>query len=173
MDASAVVSSISAALSLVAIVVAFLVARQQLGQARRQALLPVMTDVLAEFRTHEFRDAMRFVRDAPGDVVLLEDPRAKQVMRYFNGIGALVRSGALDAAFVASFMGASVEDAWRRLGPYVYAERERREGDALYYGYFEHLAAEVARLGTAELQRRLRLERLPPAGRRPGGRPSP
>lgn len=91
----------------------------------------------------------------------------RPVVGYFNHIGALVYSGALDPVLVSSVMGGSVKRAWHQLAPYIYIERARRGGDSVYYGYFERLAAVLTDLGPNELADRLNLRGLPPSPEAP------
>ena len=100
-----------------------------------------------------------------------ERERVAPVMSYFNSIGALVANRAISGQLVASLMGGSVVNAWQALSPFIYAERERRGGDEVYYGYFEHLAAVVREMGPAQLHASLGLKRLPPGFADPHGAP--
>ncbi|MBT0995470.1 hypothetical protein KIN34_14380 [Cellulomonas sp. DKR-3] len=166
MDQSDIVAAVSAALSLAAILISSLFARQQIVQARRDQLFPVMTHLLGEFRSTEFKANLYAVEhdlangatvDSEGRPQLRDAERARavQVMSFFNYIGALVANGSVSLTLVSSLMGGSIENAWRATGPYIYADRERRNGDDVYYAYFEHLAAEISNIGPTKLHARL------------------
>ena len=171
MTSSTVLSLSSLVVSLLALVVSAGVAIRQLARLRHSNLLPVALDLFREFRTAEFREHLRYLRDdlweqsPPGGlgVVDLSDEargHLAPVSGYFNNMGVLVANGVVDAELVQSFMGGSIMVAWSRVAPYVEVERQRRS-DPNYALFFEHLAALCIRTPPGELNRRLRLERVP------------
>ena len=142
----------SLVVSILALVVSGGVAVRQLTRLRHSNMLPVAVDLFREFRTPEFRAAMRYLTGTlwsehpPGDDVgvldLPDDVRARvvPVVSYFNNVGVLVANDVIDDATVRGFMSGSVLRAWDRTAPYIRVERSRR-ADPTYNAYFEHLAA--------------------------------
>jgi hypothetical protein len=174
MATSDVIATASGALALVAIVVSVLVARSQSALAHREHLLPVVSDLLRDFLTPEFKINRVYIErtlrdDNPHTTHGLRglSPEAlacaRPVIAYFNNVGLLVVNETVSAQLVSSVMGGSVVNAWRVLGPYIYAERILRGGDPNYYGYFEHLAVVVNEIGPRRLEEMLKLRKWPPA----------
>ncbi|MEO6700293.1 MAG: hypothetical protein ABI140_08170 [Jatrophihabitantaceae bacterium] len=173
MGTSDVISAGSGLLSLVAIVVSVLVARSQSQLARREQLLPVVSEILREAVAPEFRANRNFIvdqlavdhpqhfdgmRGLPPDA----SNRARHVMSYMNNVGLLVANESISAQLVSSVMGGSVVNVWAAVAPYVYAERVLRGDDPNYYGYLEHLAVTVHEIGPDKLATELKLRKWPP-----------
>ena len=171
MTSSTVLSLSSLLVSLLALLVSAGAAIRQLARLRHSNMLPVALDLFREFRTPQFRDHMRYLQEElwdqcpPGGIGiadLSDEARGHlaPVSGYFNNVGVLVANGVVDTELVQSFMGGSVLRAWWRIAPYVEVERQRRN-DPNYALFFENLAARCIRTPPAELNRRLRLERVP------------
>lgn len=173
MDASTVIAAISAAVSLVAIIVSSLVARSQIKVARQQQLLPFISEMLNEFHKPAFKELLSYVTDQleldlpqPEKAFRSLDVETRRKLRpltsYFNEVGLLVADRAISARMVAGMMGGSIAESWQVLAPYIYARRMERDNDPNYYAYFEHLAACIADLDPVRLAEELNLKKLPP-----------
>jgi len=173
MGTSDVIAAASGLLSLIAIVVSVLVARSQSQLSRREQLLPVVSEILREAVTPEFRANRNFIVERlatdhpqPADGMRGLPPeasaRVRHVMSYLNNVGLLVANESVSAQLVSSVMGGSVINVWTAVAPYVYAERVLRGEDPNYYGYLEDLAVTVHEIGPDELATKLKLRKWPP-----------
>jgi hypothetical protein len=174
-DASDWISIASGALALLAIVVSGFVARSQNVLARRDQLFPFITEMLDDYNTDEFKAILAYVRedfrgehpltpDGSGAALTPDDrTRLRPMMSFLNEVGLLMANKAIKSTLISSIMGGSVAESWGVLAPHNYARRIERGNDPNYFAYYEHLAAEMKKLGPQRLEGRLRLKRLQPA----------
>jgi len=143
----------------------------QLRAAKHAALLTILGNMLTRFRSAEFQAARSYLendfqRDFPptpsGDYPFPSEAREKvrPCTSFYQDFGLLLTEGAIQPAMVSATFGQSARTAWRILGPYVVAERVRRDGeDPSYYAYFEHLVAVVEDWPPPRLMAKLRLRK--------------
>lgn len=157
--------------AVLALLVSTGVAWRQLSRMRESNMLPVTLDMFREFRTHEFRAAMRYLVEdlwtehppgTTGITALPDDARARltEVISYFNNVGLLLHQGIVDERVIQGFMGGSLLRAWDRVAPYLRVERALRD-DPIFYGFFEHAVARCDAVTREELRDRLRLATMP------------
>jgi hypothetical protein len=147
-------------------------------ESKKANSFPVLIDLVREYRQPRLSEARKFVFDTVKDNrgyydhttgFLAFDATAEKHVRalsnYYDNVGALVASGAVDAEIIAGFMGDALKRSWEVLGPYIYGERERRRAmnePPIYQHYFEDLAVRIKRIDPREA--RLHLKRWPPEG---------
>lgn len=144
--------------SLVALVVAAISSVQSTKLARNSNALPVVVDLFREHRGERLASAREFVQKkmakSPPDT--LEDlPRTERLLVqdlawFYDNLGALIEYKIVDPAPAIGYLGGSVVDTWKVLGPLIEKERDRRDETSephRYQMYFERLAAR------AELER--------------------
>lgn len=139
----------------------------QVKHARAANALPIVVDLLSEFReTREDRyfivtrlaeyDASKGIWGLPPDV----RERDLRVLHYCDHLGLLVERGYADEDAIAGFIGGAVIHLWSLLAPFVHAERlirekERGQLDSQYQNYFEDLAARMRRKDPLVIRQRL------------------
>jgi hypothetical protein len=170
-EASLTVSAIALAFSLIAIVVSAILTLQQLRLMRHANLLPVLIDAFRDFRSLTFKEHLEFIEGLqdqypPGKWGFDELPepartRANVVAVFFHDVGILVANGIIDDTLASSYMGRSVLRAWDSLAPYITNSRNQRNDPNLFL-FFEHLAAIISQNPPAKLNKRLKLQPMPP-----------
>jgi hypothetical protein len=144
---SNVISLISIALSVVAVVIgAILTIRQSTLQEGANVLATI--DLFREWRSREFKESYEYVltklatSSQPGNGFAFSGEariHAVRISHYLDNLGLLVYFKAVRRDLVLAFIGGSVLNCWKALSPYIYAERQKRSGG--YQEFFEHLAA--------------------------------
>lgn len=150
------ISSISVAIALVAVVVAVWQVRTHRRGAERTNSLPVISAAFNEFRSEEFQDHLRNVWFRRPDNVpeggfqdLPDDWRtsAYTVAYFFEYMGVLVAYELVPARFVIDFVANTMARSWVSLASFIEAERRFRakhsdaEMSAGFVSHFEHLVA--------------------------------
>lgn len=146
-------------LAVAALAISLATAHRQLRLARHANVVPVLIDLFREHRSRSLADARRFVYTgldgcdlSLGLSGLPDDQKrdsVRELMWYYDNLGAMVAHKIVDLEPVAGYLGGSVVDMWNALEPLVRAERNRRaqaSDPARWQLYFEHLALEVQRL---------------------------
>lgn len=118
----------------------------------RQLRLQASQGAIAQIKdfTREY-DSERMLRCRLATLIAQRDeiayPRgaAGAVMNFWEGLGALVRKGHLDANLYWDSFGIQCQVAWASLGPFILQERAER-GDPLIGEHFEWLAAKMTSL---------------------------
>ncbi len=153
---------ISISVSALALLVSLGAGLRQLLLTRQANALPVLVDLFREFRGDRQREARIVVFSEVQSLDLTrgldglpdkQRDRLRDIMWYFDNLGALVTHGIVDIQPIAGFMGGSILTAWERLAPLIYAERTLRghPSDAgQYQQYFENLVHLVERAGPRE-----------------------
>lgn len=156
-------------LSTVAILVSGASAVRQITMLRHANQLPVIVDLLREFRSESFQKAQDYVVHRLGaeypEPVCLSDLSyearlaASTVRSFFSGLGAMVSEGIADERTVVSVLGYRADRAWSALEPFILKEREAR-GDAHYAAFFEDLVARTRKNWPPEEHYGLKLRKL-------------
>jgi len=162
-----VVSSLALILSVVSLVITN-------RQTRKTRTLSILSGLLDELRSTEYRRNLDFVlrelhlergTEAPPLSALPREvrERIRPVAAFYNAVGAIYARGLSDLTLLSALMGGSVTSAWIKLQPYILADRATRRdgaGDPMYYRFFEHLAAAFDTEATPEvLEGSVRLKR--------------
>lgn len=132
-------------------------------------MLPVLIDLYQEFRSDIFKQHLYYVvttlraEHDPNQTGFrfLPEPAATHVRatsHFFDNLGVLVASGAVDDRYVIAFTGDTVDSAWSALEPYIIRERELKKGD--YQEFFEHLVVHVRENPPFLVRQRLKLRKL-------------
>ena len=137
--------------------------------------MPVLVDLFREHRSETLAKTREFVRalytdqlDADQGLASLPADRqvpARELMWFYDNLGALVAHDIIDLGPIAGYLGGSVVGCWAKLTPLVRGEREqRRRGGSTdpyrWQEYFENLDALVCEHGSEQARRDLRLWRL-------------
>ncbi|WP_410597349.1 hypothetical protein [Amycolatopsis sp. lyj-23] len=149
MKIEVIFAAISVATSLFALGIAALSTRRQWRSARNANAVSSILTLFEEYRTEDLRVARRLVfklAEYPTDLnptltQLPADTRvaAERVAHYFDHVGLLVGYSLIPAGPMISFFGYGCTELWKKLEPYVAAERRLR-GVNHYLGYFEGFA---------------------------------
>jgi hypothetical protein len=178
--ASEIISLISVTIALVAVSVTTWQARHAIQNARHSRFLPVITEIMTQFRSEEFRESMLRLVEAPargkqgrGFESLPEDVRddAYRVCYLFDQVGIMVALGIISEDIVIGLAGTPAMRVWLAMKPAIESERAYRrqtypaEVPPGFLTYYEHLVARIYELGAAEsaatLQRRIGIHQLP------------
>lgn len=162
--------------SLLATVISTTIARRQSRMMEQANLLPIMTEILGEFRIPEFRIHRDYVvtrlwlecpSEENGFTRLPDEAKSHvyAVAGFFNTVGALVANGMISSLAVSSYMGGSALRTWEKLEPYIRHERRIRP-DENYHAFFEHLICLLKDAPPPVIDRRLGLRRLPASQQR-------
>jgi hypothetical protein len=148
MDPSMTLILAALATSVLALVVSGLLARRQSTMMRHGNELPVLVDLLQEFRSREFQTAEHYVLNKlatehdpwSGTTTLPDDPRhaVNYVASFFTSLGTLVSHSMVDEDMVVAQFGFRAHRAWNVLVTYIDRERQLRD-DPFYAKPFEHL----------------------------------
>lgn len=157
------------ALSVIALLVSSMIALRQVRTSEKAVLLPVMVDVLREFRSSDFKRRQASVYEhlsgeAPsgeGFDGLGPELRADALFlsHFYDNIGLLTAAKVADLQPLVAFLGDSAVHAWKLLEPYIIEERQNRESD--YQQFFEDFVARAAERPPSDARAKMRLRRLP------------
>jgi hypothetical protein len=145
----------------------------QLLETGKAAQLAAAVDLTREYRLEPLRKARVVVRSLPehtSGMRLVDLPgeqrdAAIMVSHYLDNLGALVVHDLLTPDAARTFLGSSVVQMWKILGPYVYAERQAN-GFSIYQIHFEHLAWLMDQVDIeAEMLEKFRGQLMPPPSR--------
>ena len=139
--------------SLGAVAVGYYFGRRQTLTARQANQIPALVDLFREHRSEHLAQARAFVcgdkwpqaeQLAGGLEALPHDRRqpVRDLMWFYDNLGALVSHGIVDLEPIAGYLGGSVRLCWDRLAPLIEAERSRREAfpdPSRWQEYFENL----------------------------------
>ncbi|MGV9364359.1 DUF4760 domain-containing protein [Amycolatopsis sp. NPDC003731] len=148
------------AISAAALSVAVVSMRRQWKSARNANAVASILKLFEEYRADDLRAARRAVfamsdcdmdpapplRDLPDEVRV----PAERVAQYFDHVGLLLGHHLVPAKPMISFFGFGCEMLWRKLEPYVIAERKLRNVK-YYLGYFEAFAVLSEKTGADDL----------------------
>ncbi|MFI6026432.1 DUF4760 domain-containing protein [Amycolatopsis magusensis] len=177
MDVPLAISILSTIIALSAVLAGSVLARKQAKAAKSQVIAH-FSGIIAEagqsgfakkidYVRHEFHT--EFEREVPiGELPPTARAAVSDVVNYFDRIGLLVASDALDAKIVIGYMGNWIDQTWTTLFPNIHGERLRRQRLATepnpistgYLVYFEHLVWLVRHTPPAKIHRKLKLRRL-------------
>jgi hypothetical protein len=158
---------------------AALYAARQAHQAKVANAFPAVIDMFSEYRSPALSRARSRVFDLLDEqptnpVPLSELPdeareNALAVCHYLDNLGVLVAEQLMDAAVAARYLGDTCLALWKRLRPYIEAEREKRArrgfaGPRDYLRYFEHLGAAFEELEPARQRANLKRWNPTPSG---------
>jgi hypothetical protein len=138
-------------LSIVALGVSVVVARNQLRQSSITNAQPLAIDLFREFRERS-ADRRRLhkelpkIKDSAKGFESIADEELQQLARstshWYDNIGVLVAHGMVEPEYVAGFLGTSAIDTWNLLKRFIVGDRECRKSigqDDDYQDYFEYL----------------------------------
>ncbi|MEV6192134.1 hypothetical protein AB0M19_06990 [Streptomyces sp. NPDC051920] len=145
---------VSLVVSLVAVLISVVSARQQASDTRRSNLLLFVSEMDKTSRSPAFLESKDWILNSLADhdpalgVTGLPRPAREHIYLvggFYQQLGALVVTGVIDEDAAVAMHYHGIKVTWRALDPYVRAERERREamGGGGFYGSFEHLAVYV------------------------------
>ncbi|MER6514628.1 hypothetical protein ABT158_47995 [Nonomuraea sp. NPDC001636] len=136
MDLSLLVNVFALVLSVLALVVSSITALKQYAMMRHANEVPILVDLMQEFRTDEFQQSETYVIERLaaehdpdlGCSRLPDEPRlaVNAVTAFFSGFGALVAMRMADDALVVPLIGYRANRAWIALEPFIRRERELR-----------------------------------------------
>jgi hypothetical protein len=160
---------VSLMLSIIALVTSVSFAVRQLMISRHTNMLPVLINVYQEYRSMEFKQHFYYVITKLKDehdptktgFRFLPEPAAAHVRitsHFFDNLGVLIVSGAVEEQYIISFVGDSIDRAWSVLEPYIMKEREFLNGD--YQEFFEHLVVRVRENPPFHVRRTMNLQKL-------------
>jgi hypothetical protein len=141
-------------------------AGEELHETKAATQLAAYIDLLREYRSQPMRMARTRIHrlgecDRSRGLTQLgrrDREGVEMISHYLDNVGLLVSEELLGPEPAAAFLGGSAEGMWRKLGPYIYAER--RERGPTYQRHFEYLAAVFSGM---EYETKIeRLPRLPP-----------
>jgi hypothetical protein len=158
---------------------------RQAHQAKVANAFPAVIDMFREYRGPLSTARSRvfdLIDEAPETAPPLGDlpPDLKQpaiaVCHFLDNLGVLVAEGLMDSEIAARYLGDTAIALWKRLLPYIEAERNRRlasgiPGAADYLRYFEHLVVTLEELNPEHTRMRLKrwdAHRLSPGAGRAG-----
>ena len=159
-------------IALVLSVAAVLITMRQMTYARQANHLPLIVDILREFRSPEFqknylyvtsrfpqRPSVQALSDLEGD----ERDAALSVVYFFWSIAYLTVYGIMDEEMVMATLQTPIRRCWEILGPYVEAEREREKPDRIgMFQFLEHLAVRAEKTSLSKLAIKRRLQQHSP-----------
>lgn len=169
------IAAIALVVALVSAGAAYYFGRRQSVTARQANQMPVLVDLFREHRSETLAKTREFVRafhkdEFDPDQGLAGLPADMQVpvrelMWFYDNLGALVAHDIIDLEPVAGYLGGSVVGCWAKLAPLVGGEREkRRRGGSTdpdrWQEYFQNLDVLVREHGPERARRDLRLWRL-------------
>jgi hypothetical protein len=170
MDPSMTLNLAALATSVVALVVSGLLARRQSTMMRHGNELPVLVDLLQEFRSRDFQAAEDYVLNKlatendplSGTTELPDAPRmaVNYVASFFTALGALAHYQMVDEEIVVAHFGFRARRAWNALEKYIDQERQIRN-DPFYARPFEHLVHLVQQGWPPDARYHLKLKTVP------------
>jgi hypothetical protein len=160
---------VSFGLSILALVTSAALAMRQLVLSRHTNMLPILIDVYQEYRDVEFKSHVFYVltklrtdhEPTQTGFRFLPEPASTHVRvtsHFFDNLGVLVRSGAVDERFIISFTGDTIESVWTVLEPYIEQERVFKDGD--YQEFFEDLVVRVRKNPPWRVRRAMKLQKV-------------
>ena len=168
-----VIAALALLVSFAAAALAYCFGRQQTLTARQANQIPALIDLFREHRSESLANARDFVGSAQlwkcdlseGLAGLPQEMRVpvRELMWFYDNLGALVAHGIVDLEPVAGYLGGSVLVCWTRLEPLVDAERDRRRrfpDPGRWQDYFENLNRLVDEYGPQRARGELDLWRL-------------
>jgi len=177
---SEIISLISVIVALVAVSVTTWQARHTIQNARNSRFLPVITEIMTQFRAQEFRESMLRLIENPakgkyerGFESLPNDLRddAYRVCYLFDQVGIMVALGIISENIVIGLAGTPAMRVWLAMKPAIEGERAYRrrtypsDVPPGFLTYYEHLVARIYELGASEsastLQGRIGIHQLP------------
>jgi len=178
---SEIISLISVIIALTAVSVSAWQARSNALSARHSHSLPVITEMIGQFRSREFRESIIRLVESPdhakphrGFESLPKDLRedAYRVCFFFDYAGLLVALGIISETIIIGVMGTHVVRVWSAIWPAIESERSYRnrtypaDVSPGFLVYYEHLVARIHELGGGRnaaiaLQRRVGVRKLP------------
>jgi len=170
MNPSIILNLAALTISVVALAVSGLLARQQSMMVRHGNELRILIDIVQDFRSRDFQMSEFYVlnelaaKNDPslGLSNLPEAPRlaATYVTSFFNSLGALVYHQMVDEAIVVSQYGFRAGRAWNALVDHIDQERRIRN-DPYYARPFEHLVHLVRHNWPPDARYRQKLKTVP------------
>lgn len=159
-------------LSAAALVVSLVMALKQVTIMRGSNQLPVLVELLQEFRSVDFQRAEAYVLErlaqendpADGMTGLPEEARVavNKVIGFFSGFGYYTTRRMADESLVIPLLGYRANRAWKVLDPFIRRERELRGNSDRYACLYEHFVSRVRANMPLDTSFGLRLRTLPP-----------
>jgi hypothetical protein len=169
------IAAVALGISLVSVAAGYYFGRRQTVTARQANQMPVLVDLFREHRSETLAKTREFVRTFADDEFDLAQGLAglptdmqvpvRELMWFYDNLGALVSHGIIDLGPVAGYLGGSVVGCWAKLAPLVEGERDKRRRDAdtdpdRWQEYFQNLDLLVRKRGPEQARRDLKLWRL-------------
>jgi hypothetical protein len=166
MKTDVVLDALPIVISAIALSIAVVSMRRQWRSARNANAVAAILKLFEEYRTDELRTARRTIFRMPSlsagpdsDLALRNLPDdvripAERVAHYFDHVGLLVGHRLVPAKPMISFFGFGCAELWKKLEPYVVAERRLRNVD-YYLSYFEGFAALSHEVGADAVNKKM------------------
>ncbi|MFI5838838.1 hypothetical protein ACIA8K_03870 [Catenuloplanes sp. NPDC051500] len=153
--------------SLLALLVSAIFAARQVTHMRNANYVPVMIDLLAQFRSVEFNDNYRFVctrlpvehEPTAGISGLPDDVRAKiyDVAYYYQLFAALTALGVLQDRQIIAVLRDRIVHVWYSIEPFVIVEREAAQHTGPFlFRNLEEFAKKAEKMPSATVDRFVR-----------------
>jgi hypothetical protein len=170
MDSTALLNALTITISVAALAVSVVTATRQSKIMQRSNQLPVIVDLMQEFRTAHFQESERYVletltdeHDASVGCTNLPGPArlaVETVTSFFSGVGALRVYDMVEEQILVTTFGYRADRAWTALEQRIRHERELRK-DSNYASCFEDLISCVRDGWPPAPRYRLQLRTLP------------
>lgn len=163
------ITLIAAIIAGVISLIAIIISRSQYLLSKRSNAFPITIEMFKEFRSHEFKVHINFIisklpllKHPKKDMKELPEDVQKHILtvsHYFDNLGVMVATNAVDKKLVISFLGGTATKVWEILYPYIKTERVKRE-NGIYQEFFENLVWEIKKNPPEKVKRKLHLKRL-------------
>ena len=155
MSTEIVFSSISLVISILALTITGFLGFKQLKKSEESNSLPLIIDMIREFRNREFKAHLDFInndlRKFPKEMGYnklnkIARNHVKTASHFFNHISFIVLNGIVNEDLVIEYMGSTMKKAWDKLYPYLQVERKNRTEDPEEDYYQHHFEEMVNRI---------------------------
>lgn len=143
-------------LSFIALLISVLIGYHEINTSKKANALPVLIDLVREFRSMEFKKARQYVindlekecnpKDGYWDLKEQSRINVLKVSNFFDNVGILVAFKIADEDIIISYWGNSILTVWTKLYPYLKNERLnrlKRNQHGEYQEYFEDLVCRI------------------------------
>lgn len=163
MDLNLTISITSLVISAIALILSFLISWKRMQISQFSLNLPIALDMINQYRSKDFKEHINYIRDKLGTFNveggyrgLPEDARehATIVSNWFNHIGSLIIHKFIDDKFIISYIGENISEMWKKLAPFIKAERELRNFEA-YQIHFQDLVNRVQKTPPTKIRKKM------------------
>lgn len=167
-DAGSILNIAAVAVSLIALGVSGAIAIRQIAIMRRSNQIPLFVELIQEFRSERFQRAELYIMsqlkesDAVMGVLALPDEArlaVTAVQSFFGTLGSLIIFGILDESETVAALGYRADQLWRKLEPFIAAERAIR-GDDDFADFYEDFVCRTRANWPPEKRYNIKVRRL-------------